>query len=73
MARKTKGKTTKKIARKKVATTARGRRRTASAVKKPRASAPKPSAPKPAGAPAVDTTSAMNLLRAWSPSRYSTR
>ncbi|HSV07440.1 MAG TPA: hypothetical protein VLI07_13035 [Candidatus Binatus sp.] len=41
-------------------------------MKKPRSSTPKSSPSKPA-ASAVDSTGAMNLLRAWSPSRYSTR
>ena len=43
------------------------KRRSAKAVKKPRKPAPKSAAPKPESVDAID------LLRSWSPSRYSTR
>ena len=73
MARKrTKGKATKNVARKKV-TKAGARSRTGRAVKKARTPAPKTSAAKPAVAGAVESTGALDLLRAWSPSRYSKR
>jgi hypothetical protein len=73
MARKrTKGKATKNVARKKV-TKAGARRRTGKAAKKPRTPAPKTSAAKPAVPGAVESTGVLDLLRAWSPSRYSKR
>ena len=73
MARKrTKGKaTTKSAARKKI--TKAAKRRTGGAAKKPRTPAPKASAAKPAVPGAVESTGALDLLRAWSPSRYSKR
>jgi len=70
--KKTKGKAPRKIARKKVARSSGVRRKTGAGAKKPRRSPPAASASKPA-AGAADTTAAMNLLRAWSPSRYSSR
>ena len=74
MARKrTKGKTTKNVARKKVTKAAGAKRRTGSAAKMPREPAPKTSPPKAAVPGAVESTGALDLLRAWSPSRYSTR
>jgi hypothetical protein len=54
--KRTKGKTTKDVARKRVTKIASAKRRTGEAAKKPR---------KPAGI--------TDLLRSWSPSRYSTR
>ena len=72
MARKrTKGKATKSAARKKI--TKGAKRRTGGAAKKPRTPAPKASAAKPAVPEAVESTGALDLLRAWSPSRYSKR
>ena len=74
MARKrTKGKTTKNVARKKVAKAAGARRGTGSAAQKPRPPAPKTSPPEPAVPGAVESPGALDLLRAWSPSRYSKR
>jgi len=74
MARKrTKGKATKNVARKKVTKAAGAKRRTGSAAKMPREPAPKTSAAKPAVPGAVESTGALDLLRAWSPSRYSKR
>jgi hypothetical protein len=65
MARKrTKSKATK-VGRKKGTKTARAKRRTGKAAKKPRKPASKTMTPESGGA--------MGLLRAWSPSRYSTR
>jgi hypothetical protein len=72
MARKrTKGKATKSAARKKI--TKAAKRRTGGAAKKPRTPAPKASPPEPAVPGAVESTGALDLLRAWSPSRYSKR
>ena len=73
MARKrTKGKaTTKSAARKKI--TKAAKRRTGGAAKKPRTPAPKASAAKPAVPGVVESMGALDLLRAWSPSRYSKR
>jgi hypothetical protein len=72
MARKrTKGKATKKVARKKITQAAGAKRRTGGAAKKPRTPAPTP--PKPAVPGVVESTGALDLLRAWSPSRYSKR
>ena len=72
MARKrTKGKATKSAARKKI--TKAVKRRTGGAAKKPRTPAPKASPPEPAVPGAVESTGALDLLRAWSPSRYSKR
>ena len=72
MARKrTKGKATKNAARKKI--TKGAKRRTGGAAKKPRTPAPKASAAKPAVPGAVESTGALDLLRAWSQSRYSKR
>jgi len=68
----TKGKGAKNVARKKVAKTAGAKRRTGRAAKKPRKPAPETSAARPAVPKTVEST-AMDLLRAWSPSRYSTR
>ena len=74
MARKrTKGKATKNVARKKVTKAAGAKRRTGGAPKKPRSPAPKASPPEPAVPGAVESTGALDLLRAWSPSRYSKR
>ena len=73
MARKrTKGKATKNVARKKVTKAGAGRR-TGRAAKKPRTPAPETSAAKPAVPGPVESTGALDLLRAWSPSRYSKR
>ena len=72
MARKrTKGKATKSATRKKI--TKGAKRRTGGAAKKPRTPAPKASPPEPAVPGAVESTGALDLLRAWSPSRYSKR
>ena len=74
MARKrTKGKATKNVARKKVAKAAGARRGTGSAAQKTRPPAPKTSPPEPAVPGAVESPGALDLLRAWSPSRYSKR
>ena len=74
MARKrTKGKATKNVARKKVAKAAGARRGTGIAAKKPRTPAPKASAANPAVPGVVESAGALDLLRAWSPSRYSKR
>ena len=74
MARKrTKGKATKKVARKKITKAAGAKRRTGGAAKKPRTPAPETSAAKPAVPGPVESTGALDLLRAWSPSRYSKR
>lgn len=61
--KKTKAKVKKTVARRKVA----------KAPKKPRKSAAKTSAVKPGIPKATESTGAVSLLRAWSPSRYSTR
>ena len=71
--KRTKGKATKNVARKKVTKAAGAKRRTGSAAKMPREPAPKTSAAKPAVPGAVESTGALDLLRAWSPSRYSKR
>jgi len=60
--KRTKGKASRKVARKKIAKPS-AKRRTASAAKKPRSSTPKTSSSKSAAASAVDSTAAMNLLR----------
>ena len=74
MARKrTKGKTTKNVARKKVTKTASAKRRRGKAAKKPRKPASKTSPPNPAVPRTVESPGAVDLFRAWSPSRYSTR
>ena len=74
MARKrTKGKATKSAARKKITKAAGAKRRTGGAAKKPRTPAPRVSPPEPAVPGAVESTGALDLLRAWSPSRYSKR
>ena len=69
----TKGKATKKVARKKITKAAGAKRRTGGAAKKPRTPVPKASAAKPAVPGVVESTGALDLLRAWSPSRYSKR
>jgi hypothetical protein len=51
---------------------ASGKRRTGKASKAPRKPAAKTSPPQPVRR-TVTSQGAMNLLRAWSPSRYSTR
>ena len=67
MARKmTKGKT-------KVIKTTSAKRGTGKAAKKPRKPASKASPPKLAVPGTVESPGAVDLLRAWSPSRYSTR
>jgi hypothetical protein len=71
--KRTQGKTTRKVARKKLTKAAGAKRRMGGAAKKPRARAPKTSPPKPAVPGAVESTRSLDLLRAWSPSRYSTR
>ena len=72
MARKrTKGKATKSAARKKI--TKGAKRRTGGAARKPRRPAPSTSPPKAAVPEAVESPGALDLLRAWSPSRYSKR
>src|SRR5207245_2152077 len=48
-------------------------RRAGNDAKMPREPAPKTSAAKPAVPGAVESTGALDLLRAWSPSRYSKR
>ena len=74
MARKrTKGKATKKVARKKITKAAGAKRTTGGAAKKPRTPAPQASAAKPEVPGAVESTGALDLLRAWSPSRYTKR
>ena len=74
MARKrTKGKATKNVARKKITKAAGAKRRTGGAARKPRRPAPKTSPPKAAVPEAVESPGALDLLRAWSPSRYSKR
>jgi len=74
MARKrTQGKTTKNVTRRKLTKAAGAKRRTGKAGKRPRKPPSKPSPPKPAVPSAVEAPGAMGLLRAWSPSRYSTR
>jgi hypothetical protein len=73
MARKrTSSKTKKKVARKKVAKRTVARRKPAKAAKKHKRVV-KSSSPKPATTGTVVRAGAMALLRAWSPSRYSTR
>jgi len=71
--KRTKGKATKNVARKKVTKTAVAKRRTGKAAKKPRKPASKTSPPEPAVPGAVESPGALDLLRAWSPSRYSKR
>jgi hypothetical protein len=74
MARKRKsGKATKTVARKKVAKRAGAKRKSAKTAKKPRRSAKKSSTGKATVSKALEQLGAMDLLRAWSPSRYSTR
>ena len=74
MARKrTKDKATKNVARKKVTQTASAKRRRGKAAKNPRKPASKTSPPNPAVPRTVESPGAVDLLRAWSPSRYSTR
>ena len=74
MARKrTKGKVTKNVARKKVTKTASAKPRRGKAAEKPRKPASKTSPPNPAVPRTVESPGAVDLLRAWSPSRYSTR
>jgi hypothetical protein len=74
MARKrTKGKAMKRVARKKVTQTASAKRRTGKAAQKPRQPAAKTSLAKPAVPRTGESPRASDLLRAWSPSRYSTR
>jgi hypothetical protein len=69
MAKKT-AKARKTATRKKVTKAARGKRRTTTkAAKKPR----KAAAAKSRVTKVLESTGALNLLRAWSPSRYSTR
>ena len=73
MARKrTKGKATKNVARKKVTKTVSANRRTGKAAMPGRPASetfpPKPAVPGPAESPG-----SIDLLRGWSPSRYSTR
>lgn len=68
MARKTtRGKATKR------AKASRAHRRTAKAAKKPRKQAHRTSPAKPAASTVVESTGLIDRLRAWSPSRYSTR
>ncbi|HJQ83966.1 MAG TPA: hypothetical protein VKA21_07820 [Candidatus Binatia bacterium] len=70
MARKTgKGKAKKPVARKKTAKRTAPKRKATKTTKKPRARAKAETK----SAAATITTSAMDLLRSWSPSRYSTR
>ena len=71
--KKTKGKATKNVGRKKVTKTASTKRRTGKAAKKPGKPAAKPSPPEPAVPTTVESPGSMDLLRGWSPSRYSTR
>ena len=71
--KRTKGKATKNVARQKLTKTASAKRKTGKAATKPRQPASKPSPPKPAVPSAVESPGAVDLLRAWSPSRYSTR
>jgi len=74
MARKrTKGKATKNVARKKVTRTVSANLRTGKAAKMPRKPASKTSPPKPAVPGPVESPGSIDLLRGWSPSRYSTR
>ena len=69
----TKGKATKNVARKKVTRTARAKRKPGKASKKPRQPASMASPPKPSVPGTVESSGALDLLRAWSPPRYSTR
>ena len=71
--KRTKGKATKHVARKKVTKTASAKRRTGKAAKKPGEPASETSPPKPTVPRTVESPGAGDLLRAWSPSRYSTR
>ena len=69
--KKTKRKSTKNVARKKVTKTASAKRRTVKAAKKPRKPAAKTSPPATAVPRTVESPGGMDLLRGWSPSRYS--
>ena len=71
--KKTKGKATKNVGRKTGAKGAGAKRSAGTAAKKPRKPAPKSSPTKPALPKTVEPRRGMDLLRAWSPSRYSTR
>jgi hypothetical protein len=68
-----KGKATKKPARKKVRATGGAKRKAAKSAKKPRKPKTRLAAAKAVVEKTLESTGAMNLLRAWSPTRYSTR